>query len=542
MALLKFENVSFTYALNNEKTLSNINLEIEAGEIVAVCGKTGSGKSTLLKLLKKEIRPVGNLTGTIYYDGKNLDDLTLKESVINFGYVMQNVDAQIVMDKVYSELAFGLSNLGYENDIITLKIAEICNYFGINEWFYKNTNELSGGQKQILNLASILVMQPKVLLIDEATSQLDPINASNFLDIIKKINEDFKITIIIIDHKLDELFNLASKVLVLDEGKVVAFTEPRKVALNVSNPKLFNIFPTMFRIAKTLRWEDYPLTIKEGKKLLSKYKDEIKYLNIFEKDQGKPLITLHNIYFKYSPKQKDILEDLNLTVYENEVLSIIGGNGSGKTTLLKIVARLLHPYHGKINLNGKNLYKLTNKELYYKNISLLPQNPKDLFFKMSVREELDYENYKNQEILNLINNLDITNLLDKHPDDLSGGEIQKVAFAKILLQEPKIILLDEPTKGLDNYLKESLIEIIQKLKENKITIVIVSHDVDFCARISDRVGLIFAGKIMAINQPRKFFQDNYFYTTITNKIAKEKYPNVITENDLYEILKLNGGL
>lgn len=542
MALLEFKNTSFTYALNNTKTLTNINLEIEEGEFVVICGPTGSGKSTLLKLIKKEIRPTGKLEGQILYKNQDLNNFSLKESVETFGLVMQNVDAQIVNEKVYSELAFGLSNLGYDVSTINRRIAEMSNYFGINNWYDRSTNNLSGGEKQILNLASILTMQPKVLLIDEATSQLDPITASEFIQVLRKINQDFGITVVVVEHRLDELFSIADKVVVLNEGQIVAVDKPREIAKKINDEKLYLNFPLMLRVAKKINAQSYPLTIKEGKNLLKSFSNKINFLDVKENQLGSKLIELKNIYFKYYQNQKDILSGLDLIIHENEVLSIIGSNGSGKTTLLKLIARLINPYYGKIKLDKKNLKKYNNKELYYKNLSYLPQNPSEILFEMSIREELDYDNLKSEELLKLLNSLGIKELLDKHPDDLSGGEIQKVALAKILLQEPKIILLDEPTKGFDNHLKENLIKIISILKENKITIIIVSHDVEFCARVSDRIGLLFAGKIITLDKPNNFFPNNFFYTTITNKIARDKYPNVVTEQDLYEILKLNGEL
>ncbi|HHX00850.1 MAG TPA: ABC transporter ATP-binding protein, partial [Acholeplasmataceae bacterium] len=362
MALLEFKNTSFTYALNNTKTLTNINLEIEEGEFVVICGPTGSGKSTLLKLIKKEIRPTGKLEGQILYKNQDLNNFSLKESVETFGLVMQNVDAQIVNEKVYSELAFGLSNLGYDVSTINRRIAEMSNYFGINNWYDRSTNNLSGGEKQILNLASILTMQPKVLLIDEATSQLDPITASEFIQVLRKINQDFGITVVVVEHRLDELFSIADKVVVLNEGQIVAVDKPREIAKKINDEKLYLNFPLMLRVAKKINAQSYPLTIKEGKNLLKSFSNKINLLDVKENQLGSKLIELKNIYFKYYQNQKDILSGLDLIIHENEVLSIIGSNGSGKTTLLKLIARLINPYYGKIKLDKKNLKKYNNKE------------------------------------------------------------------------------------------------------------------------------------------------------------------------------------
>lgn len=542
MALLEIKNLSFAYSLGEVTSLNDININIEKGEFIVVCGSTGSGKSTLLKMLKKEIRPKGKLEGDIIYKGKSLEEYSLRESVMSFGYVFQNPHAQIVNDKVYSELAFGLENLGVAPEAIAVRVAEIANYFGINNWYNASTSSLSGGEKQILNLASILVMKPDVLLIDEPTSQLDPITASEFIQTIKKINEDFGITIILVEHRLNELFAVCDRVLIMDQGRVVADASPKVVASQIEDERLYLNLPTLLRVAKKLNLKTYPLNVKEGQRLLDNFKNDVRKLDVNLSKYGEEILELKNIYFKYDRVTDDVLEDLSLKIYQNEIFSIVGTNGSGKSTLLKVMSRLLKPYYGKIYLKGKNLRKISDDDLYYRNIAYLPQNPSDILFSMSVREELDFDNIKNNEILSFIKKLEIESLLDKHPDDLSGGEIQKVAFAKIVLQEPKIILLDEPTKGLDAYLKANLINIIKRLRDNNITIIIVSHDLEFAAKVSSRVGLLFSGKILAINDPNTFFSNNYFYTTIINKISRHKYLNAVTEDDLIELVKLNGGL
>lgn len=542
MALLEIKNLSFTYSLGEVTSLKDININIEKGEFIVVCGSTGSGKSTLLKMLKKEIRPKGKLTGDIIYKGKSLEEYSLRDSVMNFGYVFQNPHAQIVNDKVYSELAFGLENLGVAPEEIAVRVAEIANYFGINNWFNASTSSLSGGEKQILNLASILVMNPDVLLIDEPTSQLDPITASEFIQTIKKINEDFGITIILVEHRLNELFTVCDRVLIMDQGRIVADAPPKEVASQIDDERLYLNLPTLLRVSKRLNLNTYPLNVKEGQSLLDNYQNKIRKLEINLLEYGEEILELKNIYFKYDRITDDILEDLSLKIYQNEILSIVGTNGSGKSTLLKVMSRLLKPYYGKIYLKGKNLNKISDDDLYYRNVAYLPQNPSDILFSMSVREELDFDNIKNDSVLSFIKKLEIESLLDKHPDDLSGGEIQKVAFAKILLQEPKIILLDEPTKGLDAYLKANLINIIKELRDNNITIIIVSHDLEFAAKVSSRIGLLFSGKILAINDPNTFFSNNYFYTTIINKISRHKYLNAVTEDDLIQLVRLNGGI
>lgn len=542
MALFTIKDLSFTYALANKPALNALNFEINEGEFIVVCGSTGSGKSTLLKMMKKEISPIGKCEGSIEYNGSSLDNLAATKSASEIGFVMQNPSSQIIHDMVYSELAFGLENIGTKPEVIAVKIAEISSYFGINNWYQRKTSTLSGGEKQILNLASTLVMNPKVLLIDEPTAQLDPIAASDFLITLKKINEDFGITIILIEHRLDEVFSLADRVMFLNEGRILAFDNPKEVGKKIKDERLFLNLPSLFRLAKKLKLNEYPLTVKEAQNLISDFPKSSLELNIKEFQKKKEVFKIKNLYFKYERNQNDILEDLSLKIYESEIFSVVGSNGSGKTTLLKLIANLLKPYYGKIKLDSKNIDSYKESELYKNNLAYLPQDPKDILFAMTVEEELGLNNIEDEEILDLFKTLEINELVGKHPDDLSGGETQKLAIAKILLQKPKVILLDEPTKGLDPFLKTKLANILEELRLKGLTIIIVSHDIEFVARVSTRVGLLFSGKILAISDPRTFFSSNYYYTTIINKVAKTQYPNAIIEDDLVKLLKHNGVL
>lgn len=547
MEILRIENLNFQYVNEEKLVLNDINMSIEEGDFLVLCGATGSGKTTLLKMLKREIAPNGNKKGTIFYQGKDLKEYDDKELVSEIGYVFQNPDSAIVTDKVWHELAFGLENLGCDNQNIRMKVGEIANYFDMQTWFDMDTDNLSGGQKQILNLASVMVMQPKVLLLDEPTSQMDPVSASNFFQTLKKINHELGTTIIIIEHRLEEIFLLADKIALLDEGKLVVYDEVKKASKEILNYSNINInIPTPLKLYHELKCEDdVPLTIKEGKKLLEKYNlsKNFQYDKPLLREKNKA-IEIKNGWFRYSKNSKDILKGIDLDIRIGEVYSLIGGNGVGKSTLVNVIANNLKLYTGNVKINEKSISKYKNNSLYIENLVVLPQNPDDLFVSEKVNDELyemkniysdDFEN----RVKDLINEFSLEKLLNRHPYDLSGGEKQKVALAKILLLNPKIILFDEPTKGLDWTSKIRLVEIIKKLKKKNVTCFLVTHDIEFASLVSDYCGLLFNGTIVSENSSNLFFKNNHFYTTATNKLMREINDNIVIYDDMIKWIKEN---
>ena len=553
MEIFKIENLSFTYPLNNEKrVLDNINLNINSGEFVVLCGKSGCGKTTLIKQLKPSLTPHGILEGDVFYKNQLIKNLDLRSEASKIGYVFQNPDNQIVTDKVWHELAFGLESLGYDNEVIRVRVCEMASYFGIEKWFYKNVTELSGGQKQLLNLASIMAMNPKVLLLDEPTSQLDPIAASEFLETIKKINLDFGITIIISEHRLEEVFPMADKVIVMEDGKIIGNNTPRNIGKCIKNNAMYLGLPTSVRLHMELDDKgECPITIREGKEWLEKlFKNkEVKY-KVIEKEHNineEIILELKGLYFKYEKQGEDIIKDLNLKVHKGEFYSIVGGNGSGKTTALSLMSTLNKPYRGKVILRGKDINKYSYKELFDNNLGVLPQNPQSIFVKKTVKEDLIEmlvylkikKDEKEERVKAIARELEIEDLLLKHPYDLSGGEQQKTALAKILLLNPSILLLDEPTKGLDNYYKRKLGQLLKKLQKKGITIIMVTHDIEFAAEYSDTCGMFFQGTIICSNTPKKFFGENQFYTTSANKISRGIFNNLVTCDEVIEMCKKN---
>ena len=567
MAQFEIKDMSFYYPTAAKKpALDGINLAIEQGEYVTVCGRSGSGKTTLLKHLKSVLTPHGKMTGEILFEGKPLKEVDLRTQSSKIGYVMQNPDNQIVTDKVWHELAFGLESLGTDQKTIRLRVAEMASYFGIQGWFHKNVNELSGGQKQLLNLASIMAMQPRVLILDEPTSQLDPIAATDFLNTVKKINRELRTTIIITEHRLEDIYYCSDKVVVIEQGKVIASDTPRKVGdyLQKEDNKMFAAMPTPVQIyygvqqdevhKEEVRANGCPLTVREGAEWLDEIfaekKPEVTVIEESEKhakidpDEIKdPAILVKEAWFRYEKDTPDILKGITLQVPKGVLYAIVGGNGTGKSTTLKTISGICRPYRGKVVIDGKRLDKYRSGELFQGTLAMLPQDPQSLFARKSVREELEemLTDKKGQaaEVEEMAKLCDIAHLMDSHPYDLSGGEQQRAALAKVLLTHPKILLLDEPTKGIDSFFKHKFAEIMEQLKERGVTILMVSHDVEFCARYADLVSMFFDGGIVTTNTPNRFFSQNSFYTTAANRMSRHIFTNAITNEDVITLCQKN---
>ena len=563
MEILRVDGLKFSYPNQLKKALNNINFSIDEGDFVLICGESGCGKSTLLRHLKPELSPHGQVSGDIYYYSQKINDYSSKQLASEIGYVLQNPDSQIVTDKVWHELAFGLENMGLDTQSIRLRVAEMASFFGIQGWFRKNVNDLSGGQKQLLNLASIMAMQPKILILDEPTSQLDPIAAKDFIDTLVRINKELSTTIIMTEHNLEDIYSVCDKVIVMEDGKVICNDTNYKVADILSgdkNHKMFKSLPTPSKIYNQLNGylegaSKSPLTVKDCRQWLNDSMDEVTItklddteteINIGEKDR-EIAIELKDVYFQYTKTSEPTIRDLSFKVYKGEIYSILGGNGTGKSTTLSLVARQRKPQRGKIFINNIEMKKYNNKSLYENNLALLPQNPQSLFVFETVREDLEEvlilqnkdREYIDKEVKRVSKLLDIEHLLEHHPYDLSGGELQRAGMAKVMLLNPKIILLDEPTKGLDAYCKEEIGKMLMKLRDMGVTIVVVSHDIEFSARYSDRCAMFFDGSIVSEGTPKEFFLGNNFYTTVSNRIARNIFEDTLIYEDVVSLCKKN---
>ena len=544
MEILTLKNLSFSYPESDRKAIENISLSVREGEFIVICGRSGCGKTTLLRLLKNELAPVGKREGEILFCGKAMDDIDAGTSAKSVGFVAQNPESQTVTDKVWHELAFGMENLGYDADEMRLRAGELANYFEINGWLHSDTATLSGGQKQLLALASVMALSPKILLLDEPTSQLDPIAASGFINTLQKINRELGMTVILSEHRLEEVFPIADRVVVMDEGKIVCSDEPEKVCGTLAKSPISAGFPSAARIFSGLDGKGKcPLTVREGREFLSSF--EKKSLPVEEeKPSDEVAFSMKNVWQRYERNSPDILKGADIEVRRGEIFSLLGGNGSGKTTLISVIAGIEKAYRGKITILGKNIKKY-GAELHRGIVAMLPQDVSTVFIKNTVRDDLFdicravgcSKDEAGKKIAAICAELSITEVLSRHPYDLSGGEGQRAALAKILLTEPKILLLDEPTKGIDAFAKQTLMAILRRLSEGGVTVFIVTHDTEFAAEISDRCAMLFDGKVISPSCPQRFFGKNNFYTTSASRISRGIFENTVTAEQVIALGK-----
>lgn len=650
MALFAFEELTFRYPEAPRDALRDVSVAIEPGQFVLVCGQSGCGKTTLLRQFKSALAPHGHQSGQVLFDGVPLADVPEREQVARIGFVMQDPDAQIVTDKVWHELAFVLESLGCDERTMRLRVAEMASYFGIQHWFHKNVGELSGGQKQLLNLASVMAARPDVLVLDEPTSQLDPIAASDFLATVHRINRELGTTVVMSEHRLEEVYGLADRVVVLEEGRVVADGEPRAVAgqLHRAVSPMALALPAAARIAwgvegrlgrrsgegapcdrpdcadgegapcdrpgrrsgegapcapparavgrgapcsdsievqgssrvadvsvctsmncartplptaraysamveeGTALQVGTPLTVREGRAWLTRevavHPPRIRVLpeeKVLDEAPARAAVELKDVWFRYERDGADVLRGTTLAVPEGSLFAVVGGNGTGKSTMLRAICGVARPYRGKITVLGRRLKEWKKAELFRGGVALLPQDPLSLMVKKTVRgdleEMLDGRGLAAEQRAAAVGEVatltDIAPLLDAHPFDLSGGEVQRAALAKVLLCEPRLLLLDEPTKGLDAFFKDKLARLLRSLTARGTTVLMVSHDVEFCASYADWCALFFDGNVVTTNPPRQFFASNSFYTTAANRISRGFFENVVTVEEVVELCR-----
>ena len=537
MEILKINNLTFKYPENDREILKDISLDIKSGEFVTICGKSGCGKTTLLRHLKPSLTPHGISRGTIEFNGCEIGKINEREQCKKIGYVQQRPDNQIVTDKVWHELAFGLENLGYKTEEIRTKVAEMASFFGIQNWFLKDVTDLSGGQKQLLNLASVMIMQPDVLILDEPTAQLDPITAVNLLETVSKINRELGTTVILTEHRLEEVFPMSDRIVVIEDGKIIADDIPKNIGKKLIGNPIFNALPTPVRVYYSVENGcECPVTIREGRKWLEAIRKTDELKTITPEKINDVLIELKDVWFKYEKDAPDIIKGLSTKIYAGEIFAIVGGNGTGKTTAMSVICGLLKPYSGNVLVAGKNISKISDK--FRGLFGVLPQDPQSVFSQNTVYGELAEMSDNEEKVNKIAKQCHIDHLLKSHPYDLSGGEQQRLALAKILLLEPKILLMDEPTKGFDSYFKEKFANILSDLKAKGITIVMVSHDIEFCAKYADRCAMFFDGNITSVDNSREFFAGKNFYTTAANRMARSFIPNAVLAEDIIE--SING--
>lgn len=533
MAAFAIEHLTFAYPKAASPALNDISFSVREGEFFLLCGVSGGGKSTLLRHLKSVLTPYGTRSGRVLLDGKPLETWDARTQAQRIGFVLQQPDDQLVTDKVWHELAFGLESLGTDAQTMRLRVGEMASFFGIQTWFDRSVDTLSGGQKQLLNLASMMAMHPDLLVLDEPTGQLDPIAAAEFLHTVQRLNRELGVTVILSEHRLEDALPMADRAAVLEQGRLTALGTPDEVAralLERGSP-FFAAMPTPVRV-----WGGVgapgkcPLDIRAGRALLETLRPSpLPAADVPAADDGAPLLQLRECWFRYDRDGADVLKGLSLTVRAGELLAIVGGNGAGKSTALAVLAGQRRPYRGKVLQKAKR-------------IAALCQEPRAMYVKDTVRADLEdalrtlslpaAERQPRMDAA--VAAMALSPLLERHPFDLSGGEQQRAAIAKLLLARPDVLLLDEPTKGMDAAFRASFGALLRALCEQGTAVVLVSHDIEFCAAYADRAALLFDGQILSEGRTRAFFAGNHFYTTAANRMARPWLPDAILCREVIE--------
>ncbi|MBR7552866.1 ABC transporter ATP-binding protein [Allobacillus sp. GCM10007491] len=544
MEIIHIKELSFQYPESDNYALDGVNLHVKQGEFVVIGGPSGCGKTTLLHLLKKEISPHGLQSGDISYIGKPFDEWDERTLIEEIGLVFQDPENQIIMDDVMQELVFGMENLGYSPIDMRLRLAEMVHTFSVEHLLHQKTTALSGGQKQLLSLLSALLLKPRVLLLDEPTSQLDPVAAKDLLIMLERLNKELGITVIIVEHRLEDLFDKADRVVFMNEGTVVYDGKSREVIHQIFNrqdqrflPYIPSISQMCLELQHSPTIDQIPLNVNEGKARLASLppmnpivKKENQKLN----PDAESIVELKDVYFQYEKTAPMVLAKLDFSLNKGDFYAVMGGNGSGKTTLLKTCLGLLKPQRGSVKRFGR---KLTHKSIdsVHQQIAYLSQQPHTFFIQDTIEKEMQLiaEQHEiqdsEQRIKSLLNLFGIEHLRKRHPYDCSGGEVQKAALACMLLTKPSILFMDEPTRGLDSVSKIQLQSILRQLHSEGLTILMVTHDIEFTAQIATKCAMIFDGKITAEAAPHTFFTGNYFYTTSINRVTQNsQYPEVLT--------------
>ncbi|WP_287605818.1 ABC transporter ATP-binding protein [Ruminococcus sp.] len=538
MEILSCKNVAFKYNESTDYAISDCTFSVKKGEKIMLCGASGSGKSTLLRILKRELSPRGELSGNITLMGKGRSELSARESAEKIGFVMQNPDSQTVCDKVSAELAFGLESFGVKSGEIQSRVGEMAAFFGIEPLYDRDISTLSGGQKQLVALCSVMSTGPDILLLDEPTAQLDPVAARELLGILDRLNKEMGVTIIIAEHDPEELFDSCDKILYLAKGKTEFFGTPALTAKYFVKNALEGFLPETSKAFAGL-CDDLPLNVRQGRAKLEKLGvTDIPKQAVTDTERAEPYaLQCKNLWQRYEKNSPDILKGCDLGIRKGECYGLLGSNGGGKSTLLRVICGLCKPYMGTVSLFGKKQKAYKNGSLFREMLAFLPQEPVTMFVKESVREDLLQSGDK-VTVENVSQRMGIEHLLDRHPWDLSGGEIQKCAFGKILLADPKIIVLDECTKGMDSFAKKALGDILLSLKDEGRTILLVTHDLEFAAQYCDRCGLLFDGKIVAEDNAVEFFSYNRFYTTAAARLTRGFFSGAVTSTAVRERLAM----
>lgn len=522
MEIIKAQNASYWYPDAKKPALCDIDLSINEGEFVLIVGSSGCGKSTLLRMFNRIVPDYygGKLKGSVILNNKNIREYNKKDIVRKVGMVYQHPEKQIVMQDVEREIAFGLENLNTSLEKMRRNAAEVISFLNLGSIRDKSTQEISGGEKQRIAIASVIAMDPDIMLFDEPTSQLDPIASEEVLSFIKRLNRDTGKTVILVEQRLDRCFDMADRIIFMENGKIIDQGTPDNIPESI-NQRYF--IPSITYLFKQAGYKSTPVNVKQGRDLIKNMNFHGQKAVEYKFDTD--IINVRKLNFAYE-KNKRLLKNINLSIKKGEIMAVIGENGAGKSTLFKIIAGLIEGYTGKVSISGKDIAEFNRVERI-NTIGYLSQNPNDYLGRDTVFDEVAYtlrniDAFEGGKVEDMLQKFDLASLRDRNPRDLSGGEKQRLAVACTLVSDPEILILDEPTRGLDSVNKEKLGKILTDLSETGKTIVLITHDSDFAGDYAHRVTMIFNGEITATGKTDDMLYDAIYYSTQISRLFKNK--------------------
>ena len=522
MEVIKVEKASYWYPDTQKPALDNIDLNINEGEFVLVVGPSGCGKSTLLRMFNRIVPDYygGKLRGSVLLNNKNIREYNKKDIIKKVGMVYQHPEKQIVMQDVEREIAFGLENLNTPLNKMKRNVAEVISFLNLGHIKDKSTQEISGGEKQRIAIASVIAMDPDIMLFDEPTSQLDPIASEEVLAFIKRLNRDTGKTVVLVEQRLDRCFDMVDRIIFMEDGRIVGEGTPNKIPETIDKRYFL---PSITYLFKKAGCENPPVNVKQGRELIKNIDfNEPKVLDV-RHDMN--FINVTKLNFGYE-KNKKVLKDINLSIKKGEIMAVVGENGAGKSTLFKIISGILDGYNGRVTVNGKEISEYKQRERI-NTIGYLSQNPNDYLGRDTVFDEVAYtlrniNAFDGERVEDMLLKLELVGVRDRNPRDLSGGEKQRLAIACTMVSNPDIIILDEPTRGLDSINKEKLGEILINLSQTGKTIVLITHDSDFAGDYAHSVTMMFNGEIVAAGRTKDMLYDAIYYSPQIAKLFKNK--------------------
>ena len=554
--MINIENFTFYYGDSEKPALKNINLQIKDGEFILITGPSGGGKSSLCRCFNGLIPHFygGRVTGNVAVQGTDVISHSTKELATKVGMIFQDPENQLVAMDVEREIAFGLENLAFPKMLIAKRLEESLDTLGISALRHRQVHELSGGEKQKVAIASVLALHPSILVLDEPTSELDPKSAEEVLSVVERLNDELGLTVILIEHRLDRVAQHVDRLIMMSHGEVVADGDPRQVLSSKKPVEIGVGVPPITKLVQGMRErginiDKTPLTVKEGRTMLEgvfqKASGQIPRRN--KNDDGEPIIEIRKLWHVY-PTGVTALKDISIKVCEGEFVAIMGRNASGKTTLVKHISGLLRPTKGMVLVDGIDTRRATIAELA-KKVGFVFQNPNDHLFADTVEEEIAFT-LKNlggnggevkSRVDEILERFNIKEYRKQYPRYLSGGEKQRIALASVIIAQPRVLILDEPTRGMDYGLKSQLMAFLNEYRSQGNTVILVTHDVEMVAEHADRVILMSEGKVVVDDNKREVLSKALLFSPQINRLVQAftKYgvpEDVLTVDEALDLL------